>query len=1250
MAKIPLRAYLKGIEGYIDRGEIDQAIAHAKNIIRSYPKQIDAYRLLGKAFLESQRYSEASDILQRVLSVIPDDFVSQIGMSIIREDEGNLDASIWHMERAYEVQPFNPAVQDELRRLYGRRDGVEPPKIRLTRGALVRMYLRGELYPQAIAETRAALADDPQRFDLLVLLARLYNLSNQKFEATEVCSTLISKLPFCLEANQILAEVLPGTSRAEDAKKFQQRIFALDPYSAFISPTSPTSDLVPDQAVMVEQYIWNPSETETQAPDWTRNIGVKWEETEEEALPDWINTLRVETPSAAEPVQSAQLEREEAPAQPAQSNISEELVPDFLKDAGWESSDRPADQIMAEADETDTIVPAEIPQWLQSIAPEEVQGKNTGEAERTNWLETILNEPSSTNQETAAAAAPEKTEPELDIPAMPDWFAQATDQPEEPIQSESSGEAAVFHDWTAGEEATTEKQEAVPDWLNQLGQEDAQPAAADAQLPDWLKQLETESTGESTPETPIPDWADGIDVPQISADIPAGETAEPPISQAQPDELLANDADMEDAMSWLGSLTAPDETSQPEPEISTQPIAEKAPEWNLEDFATIEPMNEVAETAPAEATPSDVVAAEEQIPDWLKDFSQDQETESSQTVAIPEWIDEPAAEVAPTQEPPLAVIGETLQSAESEPAFDLSDTDAAMAWLESLAARQGADEATLITPPEQRLDTPPDWVLKEMETGEPSADIQPVDEILQPEVETSQPAPSEPVAAEIEEPVIPLEIPEFADQATAELAETKLEKAEFVSEEISVEPVIPEGEGIGLPTAEIPEPVILPGETAAPEPVLAETAAPDFSDMDAAMAWLEALAARQGADEATLTTRPEDRLETPPDWVKREMTSENIIEPPIVEEIPLEEPEMSIPDWLTQSIETHAEVQPEAEVVSENSNFEEMGDNSPQQPSFEEILDEFVPEKTQPLKIKTTPLTVEEPPMAEEQNEPGSEIQTEAPASELEAPQPAEEAFDSPFAWLESLESQEQTVETPAEPDLFSASAEEPEAVSPVEEITPVEEFPSSVPDWLQSIGEEESTDAETPAGAWLTEATKPTEPVETQPHEAEELPDWLITEGQGRTPADAATTDASETIPDWLSSIAEEETEPFPSEAEPAVPANEFRNAWAPESGQESSPTPPTTQPQPVSVAQTSFTQLQESLLRGEIDPALTGFNQLIQKGDNLVETIMALRDSLYRFPLDISIWQTLGDAYARNNQLQEALDAYTKAEELLR
>jgi len=94
-------------------------------------------------------------------------------MSIIRENEGNLDAAIWHMELAYDIQPSNPILTEELRRLFGRRDGVQPPKIRMTRGALIRMYARGELYQQAIAECQSALHDDPGRIDLEVILAQM---------------------------------------------------------------------------------------------------------------------------------------------------------------------------------------------------------------------------------------------------------------------------------------------------------------------------------------------------------------------------------------------------------------------------------------------------------------------------------------------------------------------------------------------------------------------------------------------------------------------------------------------------------------------------------------------------------------------------------------------------------------------------------------------------------------------------------------------------------------------------------------------------------------------------------------------------------------------------------------------------------------------------------------------------------------------------------------------------------------------
>jgi tetratricopeptide (TPR) repeat protein len=64
----------------------------------------------------------------------------------------------------------------------------------------------------------------------------------------------------------------------------------------------------------------------------------------------------------------------------------------------------------------------------------------------------------------------------------------------------------------------------------------------------------------------------------------------------------------------------------------------------------------------------------------------------------------------------------------------------------------------------------------------------------------------------------------------------------------------------------------------------------------------------------------------------------------------------------------------------------------------------------------------------------------------------------------------------------------------------------------------------------------------------------------------------------------------------------------------------------------------------------ALESYARLIKKGRFLDEVIYDLRDASYRFPVDVDIWQSLGDAYMRANRLQDALDAYTKAEELLR
>ncbi len=75
-----------------------------------------------------------------------------------------------------------------------------------------------------------------------------------------------------------------------------------------------------------------------------------------------------------------------------------------------------------------------------------------------------------------------------------------------------------------------------------------------------------------------------------------------------------------------------------------------------------------------------------------------------------------------------------------------------------------------------------------------------------------------------------------------------------------------------------------------------------------------------------------------------------------------------------------------------------------------------------------------------------------------------------------------------------------------------------------------------------------------------------------------------------------------------------------------------------------------QAAMDEGNISAALKEYEKLIKKNRLLDEVIYDLREALVDYPIDISITQMLGDAYMRAGRLQEAIDAYTNAEKLLR
>ena len=252
MSWISLREYQNEIEKQLDQDQSEAAILHCQHILVRFPKNLVIYRLLGQAYLLDQKYSDARDIFLRLLSSVPDDFTAHLGLALLREDEGKMDAAVWHLERAYEVKPASQVVKAELSRLYTEKNG-DKQQVRLSRAALGRMYLAGRCYDQAIAELQVAQKENPQHLEILVLLAETYDQSRAYQEAILTSQAVLSKLPYSLVANRILFQAALQDGNPEVALPYRQRLQELDPYWAYVTPAIPDPDQVPDHAVELEK-------------------------------------------------------------------------------------------------------------------------------------------------------------------------------------------------------------------------------------------------------------------------------------------------------------------------------------------------------------------------------------------------------------------------------------------------------------------------------------------------------------------------------------------------------------------------------------------------------------------------------------------------------------------------------------------------------------------------------------------------------------------------------------------------------------------------------------------------------------------------------------------------------------------------------------------------------------------------------------------------------------------------------------
>ena len=1287
MASLSLRAYLQKIENLIDRGETEEAIAHCKHILKKFPKYVDTYRLLGKSYLEMQRYQEASDVLQRVLSVIPDDFVSQIGMSIIREDSENLDEAIWHMERAFEIQPSNNAVQDELKRLYGRRDGVIPQKILLTRGALVRMYVRGEAYPQAIAEGIAALKEDPQRADIQLLLAKSYLRTNQINEGYRICQKILESLPFSYEANQLIAEIHILTKQSNQAEPYLEHVRMLDPYAAFVNENAPTSAKVNENAIVIDELDYDEMASALEAAVSSSHSMY---------VDDDFDTSSLEIPTAGDSqpididedfswmndvVESTETEKP-SEKQPSQEIQSQKEV-DFPFDASSDFDNIQSEDIFSEENASDDDAFAALFAEMNDSSDESVEVDKIESSEQptvdsqepmtmAEFFENSVADLEKTDSDSVdrtvddfAAIFDEQTSEneQASIPSVDITESMSEEEPK--IQNESfTGEgtddnlAAFFEEQNSiAEDQPVAVEKSITDQDNAVAADD---------LPDWLKELDRETKDSDIEE----DLQKEIDSLFTNGDLPSSESEQ--ISQEVSESQL--DDEKEFTAKFLEDLE-----NEPQHPGKTRMFSMTA-DLSSGDSGPLPPLSE--SDTPAEK------ATEEEIPDWLKqledqtnEFIENTEelpTSESQTEIKPES----ASSIDSMTEEEEDLLQEQYKAAQqstktTQMLSEEEDDDNSFAWLESLAAKQGVGEESSPVQEMQNESTLLEEIPQKPEVVDSAANAANVsidamteeeeDQLREQFKSSEQTSKATQMLSDDEDDSFAWLESLAAKQGTPEDSVQPQQSIPDEVDEVSVEPIAAEpgqqksASSIDSMTEEEEERLREQFKSSQQTGKVAQTASDDEDD---SFAWLESLAAKQGASEETLLTNDGQRETAPPEWLQETTSSENI-------ETPIAEPEFNglfnNLEGITDSIEEEpvtiskleqAEIPEDTEFGSkiEEPVWVDEFDTSGTEISKETQM--LSPDSTEAELIQDTKEDDAVIPVLEEQTE-ETPIDQSSAQKIIGAPQTPDDIPD----WLKDLEDQ----------TSIYAITDKDDAGQYITDIEDVE-----IPGWIADVNEtqqidlddseeDETDDIPVVHAEYVSDEEIPEEEQSADAFKAIGLDiDELETQLQQEQiiehidgekgvalidePPVQESVQVEESKQEEILAVEEETTDPI-GEKEPVQTEEEIvfdiPSDFVDEILQEPEPTGPVLQ---IDEDDTQIlTEMGKLIAENNIDTALSKADKLIEKEIYLESIIDELNKAIVDHPLDPAIFVRLGDAYIRSNEIQKALDMYQEAETLL-
>ncbi len=481
---------------------------------------------------------------------------------------------------------------------------------------------------------------------------------------------------------------------------------------------------------------------------------------------------------------------------------------------------------------------------------------------------------------------------------------------------------------------------------------------------------------------------------------------------------------------------------------------------------------------------------------------------------------------------------------------------------------------------------------------------------------------------------------------------------------------------------------------------MASVPMPDFDDIDALdqvshddpddpVAWLDSLASQQGNQaQDDSAPAPDDEADT--DEVEEtdadvlEKLNQGISDPNDMEnwmsallekgasrtDVPdyIEEEEedeaiqAQIPDWLLEQVGAPPEMEGQSPAVSEEDD-EDMADLPDGLDDIDAPIDETeIPDWLQEDVVDTSEMEniFEEQPQAPADETPAASV--EAPAAELDVDtdDPWVQAFEEERTqsgvpdWYKERLANAETQENPtvelaeasfdeetrlpagqleAVPDWLGGSGEAPPTPEPAEE---AELVPADT-SWLQGMIEEDDQIDDDDMPDWLRESASGEENVEPAVAAVTEGTSWL----------ESADIETNENIPDWLLETVDDDSQQVvvTPDAEPQAPPQPEKAEMVPAA---TSPAPPV--PVDIDVEQT-LQSARQKIEANEVESGLHDYEAIVRVNAQLDVVVNDLSTLVNKpqFKQSATAHRVLGDGLMRQGKLQDALDTYRKALNLL-